>query len=161
MLKLSIALSLSLLPFTLCAAPQLRLSTLTIGPLPIEMGSSPGPQTVNAFNVGDGALNLTASVSAPWLTATVLGPGTCSGGPVAACIPITIAMSTAGMLPGTYTENVTLSDPNSIDAPQTITVTVQVNGAPTTTLDFYVTPNNGASTAQSDTTSQTVNVGGS
>jgi uncharacterized protein (TIGR03437 family) len=152
---------LFLLPLTLCAAPQLRLSSLTIGPLPIEAGSNPSPQTINAFNIGDGALNLSASASAAWLTPTILAPGTCSGGPVAACIPITIAFSTATMLPGTYTETVTLNDPNSIDAPQTITVTVQVDGAPTGTLDFYVTPNNGASTAQSDTTLQTVNIGGS
>jgi uncharacterized protein (TIGR03437 family) len=47
-----------------------------------------------------------------------------------------------------------------LDAPQTVTVTVQVDGAPTN-VDFYVTPNTGAATAQSATAFMTVNTGAS
>lgn len=155
----TVLLFLSLTP--LFATPQLRLSSLTVGPVYVEAGGTPALQIVNAFNIGDGSLNLTASASASWLSPIVGAATTCPNGPVAACIPISITLSTAAMTPGTYTESVTLNDPNAIDSPQTVTVTVQVNGAPTSTIDFYVTPNNGASTAQSDTTSQTVNIGGS
>src|SRR5690242_7092431 len=85
-------------PVLLPAAPQLRLSNLTVGPVYVAAGSNATAQTVNAFNVGDGALNLSASSSAPtWLSATVAGPSTCPGGPVSPCIPITVNFNTAGL----------------------------------------------------------------
>ena len=43
-----------------------------------------------------------------------------------------------------------MTDPNAIDSPQTVTVTVQVNGAPTS-LDLYVTPSSGPSPTASVT----------
>jgi uncharacterized protein (TIGR03437 family) len=152
----------SLLTVTAYAAPQLRLSTNTVGPLYVQNGgNTPQPQVINAFNIGDGALNLAfASSSAPWLTATIGQPTTCAGGPVSPCIPITINAAAAGLAVGNYNETVTITDPNAVDAPQTIAVAVQVNGSPTNNIDLYVTPNLGASTAQSDTTAITINTGG-
>jgi uncharacterized protein (TIGR03437 family) len=142
------------------AAPQLRLSSSTVGPVYVEGGSNAQGQTINAFNIGDGALNLSVSSSAPsWLNATVGAASTCSGGPVSPCIPINITFNTGALAIGSYSETLTLSDPNAIDAPQVIVVTVQVDGAPAN-VDFYVTPNLGASTAQTDTTFLTVNTGG-
>jgi uncharacterized protein (TIGR03437 family) len=140
------------------AASQLRLSSNTVGPIYVEGGSNAAAQTLNAFNIGDGSLNLTIGSSASWLSATLGSATTCAGGPVAPCLPINITLGTSGLAIGTYTESLTISDPNSIDAPQIVLVTVQVDGAPSS-LDFYVTPNNGASTAQSDTAFQTVNIG--
>jgi adhesin/invasin len=145
---------------TLTAAPQLRLSSSTVGPIYVQAGSNGPAQSINAFNIGDGALNLTAASSnSSWLNGTVVGASTCSGGPVSPCIPVNIALNTAGLAIGSYTEYLTLADPNAIDAPQVVTVTVQVNGAPTN-AEFYITPNNGASTAQSDTAFMTVNTTG-
>lgn len=144
---------------TLTAAPQLRLSANTVGPVYVENGVNAPAQTLNAFNIGDGSLNLAVtSSSASWLSGSVGQPTTCSGGPVAACIPININLNTAGLAIGNYSESLTLNDPNAIDSPQIVTVQVQVNGAPSST-DLYVTPNTGAATAQSDTTSLTVNTG--
>lgn len=145
---------------TLIAAPQLRLSSTSLGPIYVEAGSNGPAQLINAFNTGDGSLNLVATSSASWLSGSIGQPTMCANGPVAACLPINIALNTAGLAIGTYTEYVTLSDANATDAPQAIPVTVQVDGAPTNT-DFYVTPNTGASTAQSATAYLTVNVGGS
>jgi len=144
-------------------APQLKLSSNSLGPLYVAAGgNSAQAQMVNAFNLGDGALNLSvASTSAPWLTASIGQPTTCAGGPVAPCVPITVTASTSPLAVGNYTESVVIADANAVDAPQTITVSVQVNGAPTGNVDLYVTPNLGASTAQSDTTSITVNTTGS
>jgi uncharacterized protein (TIGR03437 family) len=129
---------------TLTAAPQLRLSATTVGPVYVENGANAFSQTINAFNLGDGSLNIAVtSSSASWLSGSVGQPATCSGGPVAACIPININLSTAGLAIGNYSESLTLNDPNAIDAPQTITVLVQVNGAPSSAA-FYVTPTGGA-----------------
>jgi uncharacterized protein (TIGR03437 family) len=144
---------------TLSAAPQLRLSANTIGPIYVENGANAFPQTINAYNIGDGSLNLAVTSStASWLSGSVGQPTTCSGLPVSLCIPINITLNTAGLAIGNYSESLTLNDPNAIDSPQIVTVQLQVNGAPLT-ANLYVTPNNGAATAQSDTASLTVNTG--
>ena len=48
------------------------------------------------------------------------------------------------MTPGVYTGSLTLNDPNAIDTPQNVTVTLQVDGAPAS-LNLYVTPYGGPS----------------
>ena len=144
---------------TLLAAPQLRLSSSTLGPIYVESGANAQPQVINAFNIGDGALNLAVTSStASWLSGSVGQPSTCSGGLESVCIPVTLTLNTAGLAIGNYSESLTLHDPNAIDSPQIVTVQLQVNGSPAS-ADLYVTPNNGASTAQSDTASLTVNTG--
>lgn len=140
---------------TLTAAPQLRLSSTAIGPVYVESGSNAPAQTVNAFNIGDGSLNLSITSSASWLSGSSGAVTNCSGGPVTTCIPIQVAVATNTLAIGTYTESLTLTDPNAIDSPQTITVTVQVNGAPTS-VNLYVTPSGGPTPSAS----ATVNTGG-
>ena len=49
-------------------------------------------------------------------------------------------MNTSALPAGTATGIVTVSDPNAVDAPQTITVTVQIGGAVPGSLDVYVAP---------------------
>jgi uncharacterized protein (TIGR03437 family) len=122
----------------------------------VEGGGSVPTQTINAFNIGDGSLNLNITSSASWLSGSLLAATTCTGGPVTACIPIRVTASTTGLAIGTYTEFLTLTDPNAVDSPQNLTVTVQVNGAPTTAVDLYVTPTGGPA----PTASVTVNTGG-
>ena len=139
----------------LSAAPQLRLSTAAVGPLYVEVGAGIPTQTIDAFNIGDGSLNLSITSSASWLSGSASAPATCAGGPVAACIPIQIAVSTANLAIGTYTESLTIGTPNAIDSPQNVTVTVQINGAPSA-VDVYVTPVGGPTS----TASVTVNTGG-
>jgi uncharacterized protein (TIGR03437 family) len=140
---------------TLAAAPQLRLSTTALGPVFVEVGGNASGQTINAFNIGDGSLNLSITSSASWLSGSLGAPTNCAGSPATTCTPVQIATATNGLAVGTYTESLTLTDPNAVDSPQTITVTVQVNGAPTSALNLYVTPTNGPS----NTASLTVNTG--
>ncbi len=148
-----------LVPLTLIAQSQLRFSATTVGPIYVESGVNAPSQTVNAFNIGSGSLNLAVTSStASWLSGSVGQPSTCSGGPVPACIPITLTLNTSGLAIGNYTGYLTLNDPNAIDSPQTLTVLLQVDGTPSSAT-FYVTPNNGASTAQSETASLIVNTG--
>jgi uncharacterized protein (TIGR03437 family) len=125
----------------LSAAPRLGLNTTAIGTINTTPGANGPSQTVQAFNLGDGALNLTASASAPWLSATVGARGTCSGNG-GNCYAVTIALNTAAVPAGTYTEFITLSDLNAVDAPQDIAVTVNTTGVQST-LTAYVTPTSG------------------
>jgi uncharacterized protein (TIGR03437 family) len=92
---------------------------------------------VQAYNLGSGSLNLTASVSASWLAATV-GSQTACPQATGGCYTVTIALNTASLAAGTYTEYVTLTDPNAVDSPQSIAVTVNTAPVPGT-ITAYVT----------------------
>jgi len=128
---------------TLSAAPQLVLSSASVGPIHVFPGSNGTTQAVQAQNAGTGMLNLSATASATWLAAGVGGPGPCKlSQNVGTCYPITIALNTAALSAGVYTGYITLTDPNAIDSPQTITVTVNVAGIPSS-LTFYITPTGG------------------
>jgi uncharacterized protein (TIGR03437 family) len=125
----------------LSAAPRLSLSTNTIGTINTTPAINGPTQTVQASNTGDGSLNLTAASSASWLTATVGARGTCAanGGN---CYAVSIALNTAALAAGTYTEFITLTDPAAIDSPQDIAVTVNTTGVQSS-LTAYVTPTGG------------------
>jgi uncharacterized protein (TIGR03437 family) len=115
------------------AAPQLRLSTAAVGPVFITTGQDGPPQAVAATNAGDGSLTLSASANATWIDVSVRGSGT-----------IQIDLKTASLTRGEYTGLVTVSDPNAIDAPQTITVTVQIGSAVPDSVDLYLAPGGAA-----------------
>ena len=51
-----------------------------------------------------------------------------------------IAFQTSSLAAGTYTGIITLTDPNAVDSPQTITVTAQVGGDVPGNLIFYLAP---------------------
>jgi uncharacterized protein (TIGR03437 family) len=134
------------------AAPMLRLVNSTVGPIPVASGTNGPAQTVEAYNAGDGSLSLSVSVpsSVNWLTAALGPQRACQSiGSVANCLPINFTLNTSGLATGkTYTAIVTVNDANpaTVDAPQTITVTVQVGGidtfvAPGTSQDFSITTN--------------------
>ncbi len=118
------------------ATPQLQLSTTALGPINIAKGASGPTQTVTATNIGTGTLNLAASGSASWLQPSVVSGST-----------IQIVLSTASLAPGSYTEFVTVTASGAIDAPQNITVTIQVGGVPSA-LTFYAAPGQSAVTQQ-------------
>ncbi len=129
----------------LSAAPQLRLASTTVGPLPITTGSNGAAQTLQAYNAGDGSLSLSAASSASWLAATVGAQQSCTvPGANGKCIPIQVALNTASLQAGTYTGVVTVSDPNAVDAPQTITVTVQMGGGVPNSATLYPPTTTGA-----------------
>lgn len=120
---------------------MLRLVSATIGPVSAASGVSPSAQTVEAYNAGDGSLSLSVASSVPWITPTVGASRPCSTTANAStCIPLQFAFSTGSLPAGLSTGIVTVSDPNAVDAPQTITVTVQVGGGVPSTLDRYVAP---------------------
>jgi uncharacterized protein (TIGR03437 family) len=118
---------------------MLRLSSSAVGPYSIAIGSNGAPQTVEAWNAGDGSLSLQVSSSAAWAVATVGAARACSTR-LGTCLPIQVALQTASLAKGTYTGTVTLGDPNAIDAPQTVTVTAQIGGDVPDQLVLYAAP---------------------
>ncbi|HXA50945.1 MAG TPA: hypothetical protein VNV86_11595 [Candidatus Acidoferrum sp.] len=110
-----------------------------MGPVSIAQGANGAAQTVEAYNIGDGSLNLSLSSSVTWIGATAGAQRACTTR-AGVCTPLTFALNTSGVPVGTATGIVTVSDPNSVDAPQTITVTVQINGSVPGTVDLYAAP---------------------
>jgi uncharacterized protein (TIGR03437 family) len=125
----------------LTAAPQLRLSNSVVGPVTVPLGANGPVQTLDASNIGDGALSLTLTIepSATWLTATVGTP--------AAAIPLQFQLNTARLEQGTYTAAVTVADPHAVDSPQIITVTVRVGTSNPTSIDRTIAPGSSDDTA--------------
>lgn len=143
------ALLLALLPFlgaeSAYAQAKLRLTDSTLGPISVATGSNGPAQSIEAYNIGTGALSLTFASNSTWLSA--------SAGPVRSCqiavqqsncTPITVTLNTVNLTRGSYTGILTVRDPNAIDAPQTISVTVQIGGGVPDTVFLYTTPNGGS-----------------
>jgi uncharacterized protein (TIGR03437 family) len=103
---------------SLDAAPVLRLSNTVII---VEGG---GEQTLEAFNIGDGSMSLSLSIpqEVTWLAASAGAPRPYGR------IPLRFSVNIAGLEQGVYTAPVTVSDPNAVDSPQVVTVTVRVGG---------------------------------
>jgi uncharacterized protein (TIGR03437 family) len=115
---------------------MLRLVSSTVGPLSIPAATATASQTVEAYNAGDGSLALSVSSSVSWIAATAGSARTCTTTTSSkSCIPIQLALSTSGLPAGLSTGVVTVSDPNAVDAPQTITVTVRLGG-----VDVHAAP---------------------
>jgi len=135
------------------AQPKLRLVTTALGPLTFAQGAIPAAQSIEAYNAGTGALNLTLSSNVPWMTAAVGAARNCSSR-TGTCLPLNIAFSTSTLARGIYTGTLTVRDPNAIDAPQTITVSVQPGGGVPDRADLYVPANGGSVEVPFVTTSQ-------
>jgi uncharacterized protein (TIGR03437 family) len=128
----------------LSAAPRLGLAqtALTVSIVPGQNGIA---QSIDASNLGDGALNLSATSSVSWLSASIGAPHACSlkGN----CIPVQITLQTSALTAGVYTGTVTVNDPSAVDAPQFVTVTALVGGDVPAKLEYYVPPNGSASSS--------------
>jgi uncharacterized protein (TIGR03437 family) len=134
----SVVIMFGIFSSLLSAAPRLGLSANTVGAVNIATSTNGRLQTVQAFNMGDGTLNLTATTSASWLVATVGAKVTCPQ-PGGSCYPVNISLNTSALAAGTFTEYVTVSDPNAVDSPQNIAVSVNTTGVPGS-INAYVSP---------------------
>lgn len=138
----------------LLATPQLRLSTTSIGPISIAVGAAGAGQTIEAWNAGDGSLKLQVSSTVTWISTGTGAQRNCTTR-TGTCIPISIGLLTTSLLKGTYTAVVKVADPNAVDAPQSITVTVAIGGGVPDKVDLYVSPNGTATTTFSTNTAMT------
>lgn len=138
---------------TLHAAPKLRLVTTTVGPVSIAVGANGAAQVVEAFNAGDGSLALQASSSVSWMSASVGAQRACTTR-TGNCLPVNITLATSSLAKGVFTGRVTLSDSNALDAPQSITVTVQMGGSVPDSARLFVAPNGSTASVAFTTNSQ-------
>jgi uncharacterized protein (TIGR03437 family) len=122
------------------AAPKLRLIETTVGPATIAVGSNGPTRTVEAYNAGDGNLNLSVTSNQTWAQASVGASRNCSQGG-GTCLPINFTFQTSALAKGTFTAIVTVRDPNALDAPQTIAVIAQMGTAVPDSVNMYVAPN--------------------
>jgi hypothetical protein len=122
----------------LSAAPRLRLSETVVGPVQTGQGSNPGNRIVYASNTGDGSLNLKLTSNVTWLQPTVGAPTGCSLRGV--CLPINIGFRTNTLTTGIYSGVIAVTDPNAVDAPQTVVVTVQVGSGVPDKVELTLAP---------------------
>ncbi len=142
-------LGLALLPLlgaqSAYAQAKLRLTDTTLGPISVTTGANGANQTIEAYNAGNGALSLSFASNSAWLTANL---GTARPCQIAvqqsSCLPINIVLNTVTLARGIYTGAITVRDPNAIDAPQVISVTVQVGGGVPDNIFLYTPPNGGS-----------------
>jgi uncharacterized protein (TIGR03437 family) len=122
---------------------MLRLVSSTVGPASIAVGANGPTQLVEAYNAGDGTLSLTVASSVPWAVATVGAPAPCTTTyVVSTCVPISVAFNTSALAAGTQTGILTVNGASgTVDAPQTITVTVAMGGSMPSSINVYVPPN--------------------
>jgi uncharacterized protein (TIGR03437 family) len=121
---------------SLQAAPMLRLVSSTVGPVSLAVAGPANTQTMEAYNAGDGALSLSFGSSVTWVTAALGAPRNCTTTQaVKTCLTIQFNINSAGLPAGVSTGIVTVSDPNAVDAPQTVAVVVRVGP-----VDAYVAP---------------------
>jgi uncharacterized protein (TIGR03437 family) len=118
-------LALAIIP--LHAAPMLRLVSSTVGPVQLATAGATNHQTLEAYNAGDGALNLSFSSSVPWVATTLGASRNCVNTNAAkTCLPIQFAINTTGLPQGVSTAVVTVSAANAVDSPQTVVVLVRI-----------------------------------
>jgi uncharacterized protein (TIGR03437 family) len=125
------------------ATPRLALSQTALTESTAQ-GSNGAALSVDAGNKGDGSLNLQVSSSVSWLAPTLGPTHGCDFGN--SCIPVNIAVQTASFAKGTYTGFVTVNDPNALDSPQSISVTVRVGGGIPDKIEFFAKPKGTATT---------------
>ncbi len=117
--------------------PQIELSRtqLYFGAYSSHTSSS---QTFLISNSGGNTLNWSVSTNQSWLSCTP-SSGTNSSF-------VTVSVDPSGLSVGTYTDTITVSDPNASNSPQNIIVTLTVYGTGTTGVPFgvFATPVNGS-----------------
>lgn len=116
---------------------MLRLVSSTVGPVQLAAAGATNTQTLEAYNAGDGSLALTFSSSQQWVTATAGAARNCITTSAArTCVPIQFTINSAGLPQGLSSAIVTVSgDANTVDAPQTVVVTVRIGS-----IDLYAAP---------------------
>jgi hypothetical protein len=104
-----------------------------------------GSQTLLINNSGGGTLNWTVTLSedAGWLTCT---PGAGTGPGI-----VNVSVDPSGLPLGTYNGTITIQDPNAVNSPQTVPVSLRVYGSGTTTIPFgyFETPIDGSTVMSS------------
>jgi len=121
-------------------------------------GPNPVSQTLRLTNTGTGTLNWSASDNAAWLAVTA-GPGSLAAGTFVD-LTVSVDVITTALAAGPFGGTITLTAPGASNTPQTIPVSLAVNGMPTlglspSSLSFAATEGGGNPPAQTLTVTNT------
>jgi len=89
-----------------------------------EGGSNPADQTLEISNSGIGTINWTLSDDVPWLS-----EGPTSGSSTGEHDTAAVSVDIAGMSPGNYSANITITAAGAINSPWTVPVSLQISSA--------------------------------
>ena len=108
----------------------------------------PANISVEAWNAGDGNLALTVNGgTSDWLAPELGGMAPCSFDAERTCQEIRVLFEAANLPNGAYRGKVVVADPNAVDSPQRVPVTVYVDGNVPDRVDLYVRPDDANSDA--------------
>ncbi len=109
-------------------------------------GKQTGPQSFLISNSGGGILNWTAVVYTSGDNWLICNPASGTGSAL-----VTVSINPSGLLPGTHQGTITAANPNAINSPQTVNVTLTMYDAGSTNLPFgsFDTPSDGSVVAGS------------
>lgn len=108
------------------ATPILNVGSVSMGFTVNNYSPLPGPKSTWVTNLGGGALNFSVTKDAAWLN---ISPTT-----GAAPQELSVSANHSGLAIGTYEGHVTVTAPGVSASPQTMTVTLKVESAPTYTV---------------------------
>ena len=111
-------------------------------PVWISAGTD-GPTNISieAWNAGDGSLTLSVNGgTSDWLAPQLGGMAPCSFDSTRTCQEIRVLFEAASLPGGSYRGKVAVLDPNAVDAPQRVPVTLYVDGNVPDRADLYVRP---------------------
>ncbi len=110
------------------AAPLINLSSSSLSFSGAANVSAPAPQNLTLTNSGTAntTLNWTATSSQSWLSVSPANGQNATG----AGSNLSVSVSTTGLAPGTYQGTLTFSDPNAVNNPQIVTVTLNESAPP-------------------------------
>jgi len=130
---------------TTTAVPVLYVNKKTLAFKVCEGGSSPWPEQVNVTNLGAVGTTITwqASDSQAWLH---VSPASGTGNAT-----LNISINPAGLTAGTYTGQMTVTDPNAFNSPQVVSITLTVSAAQQNQSPFgaFDTPTQGSTVSGS------------
>lgn len=112
--------------------PEISVSPRELTFVASTGGANPAAQTIRIRNSGQQTLNYAIVDDADWLDVSPKS-GTSTGNEN----PHTVSVNISGLAAGTYTGTITVTDPNAVNNPQTVGVTLQVGAAlpPTIAMD--------------------------
>jgi len=102
--------------------PEISVTPKSVRFVDTVGGQNPPAQTIRIRNSGQGTLSYTLSEDASWLNVNPAS-GTSTGSENVH----TLAVNTAGLVTGTYTVTVNVVDPNAVNSPQVVDVTLEIS----------------------------------
>ena len=101
----------------------------------------PANIAIEAWNAGDGNLALAVNGgTSDWLAPELGGMAACSFDAARMCQAIRVLFEAANLPNGAYRGDVVVLDPNAVDSPQRVPVTIYVDGNVPDRVDLYVRP---------------------